>query len=92
VLDSTYTNKSDLSNIHATTLPRSNPNVAAEKARREKPFNISSTAIKTPPSPKPMKVQNLPASNNSGRTWLMAKPPTVHSIRNNMRMIQSAMD
>ena len=38
----------------ATTVPSSRPKVVAEKARREKPFSISSTAIISQPKPKPI--------------------------------------
>ena len=30
-------------------------------------------------------------TRNSGRTWLTAKPPTVHMAKNKIRMIQRAI-
>ena len=44
----------------ATTVPSSSPNVVAEKARRENPLSISSTAMSRPPKPKPMTMPIVP--------------------------------
>ena len=46
--------------------------MVAEKARSEKPFNISSMAISNPPKPKPKSPPRNPLLMNSGRTWLTA--------------------
>jgi hypothetical protein len=65
-------NRSDLSTNSAIKLPRPNPNEAAEKARREKPLTISSTAMSRPPKPNPATAPQVPLSISSGRTWLTA--------------------
>src|SRR6476661_5299775 len=68
------------------TLPSINPNVAAEKARSEKPFSISSIAMSKPPSPKPIKLLT-----SVGCTWLTAYPASVHKLRNRILTTQSDM-
>jgi hypothetical protein len=58
--------------MNAIKLPSINPNVAAENARNENPFSISSIAISNPPRPKPTAIPYDPFSISVGCTWLMA--------------------
>jgi hypothetical protein len=72
-------------------VPSNKPKVVAEKARSEKPFSISSTAINNPPKPKPISMPSHSRAIKSGYPELTAKPPVVQSPKNKMRMTQSDM-
>src|SRR5580658_9462903 len=75
------------------TLPRIRPKVVAENERSENPLSISSTAIRSPPNPKPNINPNNgpPWPTYSGRTSLIEMPAAEHNSKKKIRMNQNDM-
>ncbi len=73
--------------------PKARPTEVAENERSEKPFNISSMAMRRPPNPKPIRKPKIAALGPaySARTSATAMPAAEQSRRKKMRMNQSDM-